>query len=161
MESLDQLSFGLVDVAKCRLFQPTSVFFFMHFCIFEPSLWIYNFEILNFLFFNIKLRGVSTCIMLSFQLGLVRLEILSSKNHKFTLRPQFWSFQSDLVIFEDKFFLIGTRHQAEIFRIILHIATACLTNSYQILRWIISKLASCEVLGIIILFALEFSSLKG
>ena len=36
-----------------------------------------------------------------------------------------------------------------------------LANSYQILGWIMSKCASREVLGIIILFILEFSSLKG
>ena len=36
-----------------------------------------------------------------------------------------------------------------------------LANSYQILRWIMSKFASRDVLGKIILFALEFSSLKG
>ena len=35
------------------------------------------------------------------------------------MNPQFWSFQSDLVIFEEKFLLIGTRHEAEIFSIIL------------------------------------------
>ena len=35
------------------------------------------------------------------------------------MNPQFWSFQSDLVIFEEKFLLIGTRHEVEIFSIIL------------------------------------------
>ena len=36
-----------------------------------------------------------------------------------------------------------------------------LANSYQILRWIMSKLASQKVLSKIVLFVLELSSLKG
>ena len=36
-----------------------------------------------------------------------------------------------------------------------------LENSYQILRWIMSKLGSRKVLSKIVLFVLEFSSLKG
>ena len=43
---------------------------------------------------------------------------------------------------------------------ILHIATSW-ANSYQILRGIMSKFASRDVLGKVILFVLEFSSLKG
>ena len=52
--------------------------------------------------------------------------------------------------------------------VILRVVSACrilhyhnsLANSYQILRWIMSKLASREVLGKIIVFVLEFGSLK-
>ena len=42
-----------------------------------------------------------------------------------------------------------------------YILQQLLSIFYQILKWIMSKLASREVLGKIILFVLELSSLKG
>ena len=67
------------------------------------------------------------------------------KSYKFTLNLQFWSSQSDLANFEEWFLLIHTRYYAEIFRISYLIHCKNLANFYQILRWVMSRIASLDM----------------
>ena len=65
-------------------------------------------EIVNFTFSSFIPKGVSTGKYIS-RISTPR-NVKLWKSYKFTLKPQFWSFQSDLANLEDRFLLICTSY---------------------------------------------------